>query len=124
MSEFKSQINNPKSNWAQDDDSDSEDEFVKVTKEEELNSDDESDDSSMDAAGRDDIEGQDGGVEGLSVRYLKREAYFSKRDIVAKRLNTSSPHEPCAGPDRKPESCVWFCHSKHSHLDPKRNRHG
>ena len=85
---------------------------------------DEADDSSMDAAGRDDIERQDGGVEGLSVRYQKLEAYFSKRDMVAKQLNTSLPHKPCAGPDRKPKSCIWCCRSKHSHPDPKHTRHG
>ena len=82
-----------------------------------------SDDSSMDVAGEDGIERQDG-AEGLSVRYLKLEAYFCKRDMVARRLNTSLPHVPCAGPDKKPKSCVWCCRSKHSHPDPKYTRHG
>jgi hypothetical protein len=77
----------------------------------------------MDVAGEDGIERQDG-AEGLSVRYLKCEAYFCKRDMVARRLNTSLPHVPCASPDKKPKSCVWCCRSKHSHPDPKHTRHG
>ncbi|KAI2503882.1 hypothetical protein MHU86_10529 [Fragilaria crotonensis] len=82
--------------------------------------DDGSDDSPLDAA-EEDVERQDG-VEGLSVCYLKREAYFSKRDMVAKRMNTSLPHVPCAGPDKKPKSCISCCRSKHSHPDPKHAR--
>ena len=73
MSEFKSQINNPKSNWAQDDDSDSEDEFVKVTKEEELISDDESDDSD------DDSDDDYGKMNNASTGELKKEV---KKEVV------------------------------------------
>ena len=63
-----------------------------------------SDDSSTVVTG-DDIERQDG-AEGLSLCYLKREAYFCKCDMVAKQLNTSLPHVSCAGPDKEPKSCI------------------
>jgi hypothetical protein len=70
----------------------------------------------MDAG--DDIERQNGVLDGHSVRYYKCEAYFSKR------LNTSLPHVPCAGPVNKPKSYVWCCHRKHSHPDPNHAHHG
>jgi hypothetical protein len=53
-----------------------------LTLEKFVRQDDESDDHSMDVTG-DDIERQDG-AKGLSVRYLKREAYFCNCDMVAK----------------------------------------
>jgi hypothetical protein len=81
------------------------------------------DDSSMDAEGNE-MERRDDEVRTICVRYCKRDAYFSKRDMIAKRLNTSLPHVPCRVPDKKPKSCVWCCRRKHSHPDPMHTRHG
>ena len=59
------------------------------------------------------------------IRYKQREAYFSRSDLIARRLNRRIQHLPCS--DRKQVSCIWCCrldHSEDAPNDQKHSRHG
>jgi hypothetical protein len=56
------------------------------------------------------------------IVYNKREAFFSRPKLIAKRLSRRIAHVPCSA--RKQASCVWCCRLDHHPGLTKHSRHG
>ncbi len=71
-----------------------------------------------------DDEGQVLNSSGTSVIKNKRDMYFTNREMIRKRMNTSLPHVLCRIESNRPTSCVWCCRKKHDQPEQKHSGHG
>ena len=60
--------------------------------------------------------------ESVAISYNKREAFFAKPHLIAKRMNRRLTHLPSSA--RRQSSCVWCCRRDHSTPSQSHCRHG